>query len=112
MKPHLQRIERQCPTDGDQQLAVQNEAVGFDGPEGRDHFRKIAPQGLSRLGDEIDFLPIAKRQAAKSVPFGFELPAARCSASTSLASIGRSRPGSMAEFSAAGGPPSASPGID
>ena len=76
VQAHLQRIEAVGAADLDHQLAVEHEALLRQGAEPFGNLGEEPRQGLAGLGLELDRVAIAVRQAAETVPLGFELPAA------------------------------------
>src|SRR5690606_4415286 len=62
-------------TLGEYELAVEDETPLAERRECIDDLREKARERLARLRHQFDLRPVAKREATKAVPFGFELPA-------------------------------------
>src|SRR5215472_16185403 len=71
-----QIVERELSLDGDDQLAVQDEARRLNGPEVIHHLREVARQRLAGLRLQQDLVAVAEGDAAEAVPFRLVEPLA------------------------------------
>ena len=69
-----QGIERKRAIGRYDDLAVEDECRGPDGPHRLDQLRKIARQRLARFRLEFNLVAVAKDEAAEAVPFRLVLP--------------------------------------
>src|SRR5262245_25254286 len=75
MQTHLQCVERELFLCQDDQLAVQDEVPGRKCEKVLQHLWKESRQGLSGFGLDLRLVVGPEGEAAKAVPFRFELPA-------------------------------------
>src|SRR4030095_15740378 len=68
-------VEGELTVHGDHDLRVEDEGRRGHGEDGLHDFRKIAGEGLSRLGLELDRTALAEDEAAKAIPLRLVLPA-------------------------------------
>ena len=66
-----QRVEREAAVRRYREFAVEHEGACFERAERLDHFGKIAIERLSGFRLELHVRPVAEREAAEAVPFGF-----------------------------------------
>ena len=76
MKTKLELVEGKATADRDNQFAVDDELSCFDRAKRFDHIGEIAGKRLSGFRLQINFVAVAKGDAAKPVPFRFVLPLA------------------------------------
>ena len=67
-------VERKLSFDGNDDLAVQDEALRFQTQRACYDLRKISLQILAALGSESDFSAVPRKDAAEAVPFWLVLP--------------------------------------
>src|ERR1700757_3339038 len=74
MDPLQERIEIQMAFTQDDDLAVEHKLLLWHVAQSFNQFGKIPSQWLSGLGLNQDFVVLAKRKAAKPIPFRFIEP--------------------------------------
>ena len=75
MDAQQQRLEVEPARADDDDLAVEDAALGQRGGERRDELREVAVHRLLVAALQQDLVAVAEDQRAKAVPLGLELPA-------------------------------------